>query len=76
MVDILESGAQAPKLCEKYGTTRGQPNCAFPGCHLYGKYFLCTVIGMYVGDIGDTCTQCNVVNGTHVRDVKDTCMYL
>ena len=76
MVDILESGAQAPKLCEKYGTTRGQPNCVFPGCHLYGKYFLCTVIGMYVGDVRDTCTQCNVVNGTHVRDVEDTCMYL
>ena len=43
-VDILGNGALAPKLCKKYSTIRGQPNCAFPGCRLYGKYFLCTVI--------------------------------
>ena len=43
-------------------------------CCLYGKYFICNVIGTYVGDIGDTCTQCNAVNGTHVGDVGDTCM--
>ena len=56
--------------------TRGPLNCAFPGCRLYGKWFLCTVIGTYVRDIRDTCTQCNVVNSMHVGDVRDTCMYL
>ena len=26
--------------------------------------------------LGDTCTQCKVVNSMHVGDVRDTCMYL
>ena len=37
VVDVIGSGAQAPKLSEKFGITSTQLNYAFPGCHLYGK---------------------------------------
>ena len=38
------------------------------------KYFY--VISMHVEEVEDILHKCNVLNGMHVRDIKDTCMCL
>ena len=66
-----QPGTQALREIRHYQRTT---ELCIPRLPFVCKYFICNVIGTYVGDAGDTCTQCNAVNGTHVRDIGDTCM--